>query len=269
MTRDPQRGSAIIMLFVAIALFGLLGYAFLQGTRGSTTLITDTASKAQATNTQMCSNVVNMATRRLEAKGCKPGQISLSPDGNNPVMGAPTDGSCSVFHINGGGAKPCVIAANPDDRCTTTNVIGTVCEDGAFYIGGVYGGTRIYARAADSSSSIRWKTTNTATAGTNNSTDGETNTNGMATAGLALHPAAQMCRSHGPEWYVPSTVEIHSMYHYKDDLDLASRGISTVGEYWTSESFNATQAYAYRFDVGTLTPFNNKNTNKRLRCVRK
>jgi hypothetical protein len=40
---------------------------------------------------------------------------------------------------------------------------------------------------------LRWKTTNSVTAGTDSSFDGAANTAAMVTAGIADHPAAQFC----------------------------------------------------------------------------
>lgn len=42
------RGSAIIFLFIAIALFAALAYAFMQGSRNSLTIMTDEQAKAEA-----------------------------------------------------------------------------------------------------------------------------------------------------------------------------------------------------------------------------
>jgi hypothetical protein len=104
--REGERGSAIFILFVAVALFGLLSFAMLQGSRSSLTMISDEAQKNQATQTQDCMNTIDMAAKRLAARGCG-GLVSYSEDGSNVNAGAPSDGSCSIYHTNGGGVKPC------------------------------------------------------------------------------------------------------------------------------------------------------------------
>lgn len=115
MAGRSQRGSAIIMLFVAVALFGLLAYAFLQGSRGNVGMITDEANKASGHYRRECANEVNMAVRRLVSRGCGD-LISYNENGSNTNVSAPTDGSCSVYHQNGGGVAPCTaLAAGPAD----------------------------------------------------------------------------------------------------------------------------------------------------------
>lgn len=94
------------MLFVAVALFGLLAYAFMKSSRTSTNWLQSEKTSAEATSALDCTNAIDMATRRLEARGCE-GMISLLEDGSNPDPQAPNDGSCSVYNANGGGVKPC------------------------------------------------------------------------------------------------------------------------------------------------------------------
>ena len=97
-----QRGSAIIMIFVAVALFGLLSFAFMRGSNTSTALMTSEKDKAMVTDAQDYANAVNMAIKRLKARGCTDSQISYeTPKGNNPNPSAPTDQSCHVFKIAG------------------------------------------------------------------------------------------------------------------------------------------------------------------------
>lgn len=173
-----QQGSAICFLFLAVALFGALSYAFLNGSRNNLSVITNEATKTAAYEAQDCSNSISLAQKRLQARGC--GDLaSLHYDGSNPHKGAPTDGSCSVFHPAGGGVKPCdmSVAIGPD--LCKTGPIGTACQsDGAVYIGDM-DGRRIYAAPSDEAGMFIWKTSNTNTAGTKNSTDGLANTAAM------------------------------------------------------------------------------------------
>ena len=64
-----QNGSAIIMLFIAVALFGLLSYAFLQGSGSNLNMITDEGDKAIATQFQDCENTVQLTMKRLRTRG--------------------------------------------------------------------------------------------------------------------------------------------------------------------------------------------------------
>lgn len=161
-----------------------------------------------------------------------------------------------------------------------TGPIGTRCSsDGAIYAGEV-GGNRIYAAACDvgmtwnsSTSScdntrtrLRWKTTNTTTAGTGSLTDGEANTDAMATAGIGLHPAAEACRNIGSEWYLPAINELAVL----GNNSLAVGGFNTTSpdEYWSSSEEDYDQGYTIQFD-DVRESFDDKINNMNIRCIRK
>jgi hypothetical protein len=127
-----------------------------------------------------------------------------------------------------------------------------------------------------------WKTTNTATAGTTSLTDGVANTDAMATAGIALHPAAQACRNVGPEWYLPARNELDILYDNLVDqdgngtpggplgstFDFNITGSVPAGWYWASSEFGSSRARLQRFSVGTQ--FNDdKDDGFPVRCVRR
>lgn len=92
------------MIFIAIALLAALSYAFMQGSRGGLSMIENEQDSAAATGAQDCTNTINMAVKRLELRGCG-ATISHAEDGSNSNPGAPSNGSCSVYHPNGGGVK--------------------------------------------------------------------------------------------------------------------------------------------------------------------
>lgn len=101
-----QRGSAIIMLFVAVALFGALAYAFMQNSRGSTAMMSDEQAKVYAQQIIAYGNDIKTAIKRLKLRGCTNEQISFE----NTVSGvnytnpnAPATKSCHVFDTAGGG----------------------------------------------------------------------------------------------------------------------------------------------------------------------
>jgi len=103
---SSQRGSAILMIFIAVALFGALAYAFMQGTRTSTTMMTSEGEKVSAADTQDYVNSVNTAVKRLKLRGCTDAQISYeTPLGNNVNTAAPADKHCHIFHMAGAGIK--------------------------------------------------------------------------------------------------------------------------------------------------------------------
>lgn len=130
--RNTERGSVIIMLFIAVALFGLLAFAMLQGSRSNLAMMSSEAQKAEATRAQDCANVIDMAAKRLEARGCG-ALVSYNQDGSNGNAGAPADGSCSIYHSNGGGVKPCGPAAAPPACASGGASVGGHC----WYHGGV------------------------------------------------------------------------------------------------------------------------------------
>lgn len=105
MAVNRQSGSALLFLFIAVALFAAISYAFMQGSRNNLTMITSEKAKAAATGSQDCSNAVSMAGKRLAMRGCTVAQISSDTTG--AVGAGPTDGSCAIYHPNGGGVKAC------------------------------------------------------------------------------------------------------------------------------------------------------------------
>lgn len=272
MAVNPERGGAIMFLFIAVALFGALGYAFLQGSRNSTSMITGEAAKATAYQSQDCSNSVTMATKRLQARGCA-GKISSAADGSNPFPGAPTDGSCSIYHPNGGGVKNCGYVA-PADTCMT-GPIGTVCtSDGATYIGMV-SGNRIYVAAANESNSIQIKNVDVNTPGATSFTNGLANTNAFIAGGAPAHPAAQACTNKSPSgtWYVPARDEMNLLWTNRTSaggpLDLNAMGIIATF-HWTSTNgtVNPNHAFILNFSNGTFLEGYYTNA-LRLRCARR
>ncbi len=93
------------MLFVAVALFGLLAFAFMQGSRSNVSWLGTEQQKAADYSSQDCTNAINMATKRLTARGCTAAEISADETG--AVGAGPADGSCAIYHVNGGSVKPC------------------------------------------------------------------------------------------------------------------------------------------------------------------
>ena len=175
-----------------------------------------------------------------------------------------------------------------------TGPIGTRCtSDGAIYAGDTVGGARMYAAACDhgmtwngtactgSQTGRPWKTSTTTTAGTTSLTDGVVNTDAMATAGIALHPAAQACRNAGAEWYLPARDELDLLYDnlvgqgdttpggpLGSTFDFNITGSLPAGWYWSSKESNSFLARGQRFSDGNQSD-NGKHGGFAVRCVRR
>lgn len=105
-TQRRQSGSVIIMLFILLSLIGIMSYAFLSNSGTNIHWVTNEKTKADAIGADQCANNIAMAAKQLRARGCSAGMISYNPSGT-PMPGAPTDGSCSIFHTQGGRLRPC------------------------------------------------------------------------------------------------------------------------------------------------------------------
>lgn len=270
MAVNTERGGAIMFLFIAVALFGALGYAFLQGSRTSTTMITSEADKAATYKSQDCTNAVNMAGKRLQARGCQIAQISS--DATGAVGSGPADGSCAVYHPNGGGVKgSCAPPPPPPDPCLT-GPIGSVCADGAIYVGNVAwdAAYRRYIRPSDSSTSSQWKTSTTPEAWGSSSYSGWTNTDSLMALSTINYPAAALCRSLGPEWYLPGPDELALIWNNQAILNPTSIGFNMTAGYWTSNmGFPSPGTFSKSIVLNNAVVSNtSKTTNLRVRCFR-
>lgn len=273
-----ERGSVIFIILVTVALFGALTYAFLQGTRGNIEWLKAEESKATQTGTAQCSLMVTAAERRLAARGCA-GKISYASSGENIKAGAPTDGSCSIYHPKGGGVQPCPDYVEPP--CDKTDLAVGQLGCGVVYAG-IADGRRIYAYPTDSMG----RTPMSATGGGPNiagGTDGLINTNTLVSAtwhGAYPFIGAEKCRSLGPDWYLPSISELSLLNSVKNvgafagtfsTCSCGNVGFQQTSWYWSSHQMftNANHRF-YSFDAGsagqTLTT---SSPGFRVRCVRR
>lgn len=266
--KHSERGSAILMLFVLVALFGILTFVFLRSTDSNVSWLQKEESNATATASQDCANAVTMAVKRLQLRGCGT-KISYDSDGSNSNAGAPPDGSCSVFHTNGGGVKPCNNAA-VTPNCTTAQLgaltIGQSCGDSIY--AGVSGGNRIYVAKADAGS-FAWAAGTLPTAyRTLPASDGLANTNAILAYNDGFtYPAAQACHALGANWYLPASDEVGLMATNYNVGEF--NGTYDIGTgYWTSDEngdYNAIQ----QFDMSNQYGQNDrtKTTVLKVRCV--
>lgn len=97
-----QRGSAVIWIFVVIALFGALSFALSQGTRTGVSTISREQARILAGEIMDYGRSVRGAVKQLEINGCTDTQISFEYDGQYVNAGAPTNKTCHVFNAAGG-----------------------------------------------------------------------------------------------------------------------------------------------------------------------
>ncbi len=263
-TRNDDRkdnGSAIIFLFIALALFAALGYAFLQGTRSSTSMITSEISKANATKMQDCTNTVNTAVKRLTLRGCG-SYISYNADGTNDIAGAPSDGSCSIYHVNGGGMTNCANTGLCSAAQMLTLTAGQKC--GNLIYAGVANGRRIYASLANQVA--KWGPPYVTT-GAISTTDGLTNTNTLLALGGSDYAAAFACRLLGDKWYLPTRNELALLCSQKNTG--AFSGTFAPTGYSSSEEQSSYHQHTYWINAGCNASTAAKDGNQQVRCVRR
>lgn len=254
------------MLFIAIALFGALAYAFAQSTRSSAALIAGEASKAGAVGLADCKNAVTLAQKRLAVRNCG-ALISMEPDGS-AITGGPADGTCSIFHTNGGGVKLC---GEHDGSCMPKLAIGESCNGVTFT--GVSGGNRLYTTSGMQAAAT-WNNGVGPDSVTPGSEDnGFQNTTDLVNdTGNAAGPfnAAIMCRALGKKWYLPSIEELSVMYDNRNIGDLAGTYVTAGGNlsiYWSSTEKDAATAKHIRFQDGD-SAHGNKSSEYKIRCAR-
>lgn len=97
-----QRGSALFLILIAVALFAALSYAITQSGRGSGNTKKETAA-LQASRLLQWASSLGYATQRVEIiNGCNADAMSRDAFAGNP---ASNPGPCNIFdRIEGGGA---------------------------------------------------------------------------------------------------------------------------------------------------------------------
>lgn len=102
---SKQAGNAILIILIAVFLFGALAAAFMRGSRTGQTNLTAGQTKLLAQELLSFAQSLERASLKLIQRTCAPSQLSFvgldSSCTVNPV--APPDNSCNVMHTNGGG----------------------------------------------------------------------------------------------------------------------------------------------------------------------
>ena len=136
--RETESGNVIIWILLTIALLAALTFTFTQSSRTSTTMLTEEIADSMARHLLSFSNDVKQAVRRLRLRGCDETEISFE----NSILGfnytnpnSPSDNSCHVFDINGGGLQVPTLPETIFDL-THNNLSATYNVAGVFYFRG-------------------------------------------------------------------------------------------------------------------------------------
>lgn len=102
---NSEQGNAIVWILIAVGLFAALGFTMAQGSRSSTSSITNSQISSYAHEIIAYGNEIKSAVKRLRLRGCKDTQISFE---NSIVAGytnpnAPSNKTCHIFETAGGG----------------------------------------------------------------------------------------------------------------------------------------------------------------------
>jgi len=102
-----QRGNAVILILIGVVLFGALAYTFMRGAKQGQGNMSAQQAKITAQKILDYAQTTERAVTKVMGKGCSETQISFEDATYNApymVNGAtPSDGSCKIFHANGGG----------------------------------------------------------------------------------------------------------------------------------------------------------------------
>lgn len=136
-TSPSIRGSVLVLILVAIALFGALSFAMTQGFRGGSAQLTDQQAKLAATEIIEYGSKIRNAIKTLLINGCTEYQINFANDTYKSMsenilytqshnLNSPADFRCNVFHQNGAGILPFVLPA----QATSPNLSGIGTKPG-------------------------------------------------------------------------------------------------------------------------------------------
>lgn len=142
--RKTEAGNVLVYLLVAVALIGALSFAITRTSSDGGDISSERA-KVVATDLIEYTNILANATGQLRLRGCTLAQLNFD---HADLTGydntsAPDDGTCDIFHLNGGGVQytaPPVDGVNVTDLDNnvwgfygdnTINQVGTDCTSAA------------------------------------------------------------------------------------------------------------------------------------------
>lgn len=189
------------------------------------------------------------------------------------ISAGPEDASRSATLTVGGVSAGFTVNSIPAPDACEIGAVGTVCEDGAIYVGDLASGPRIYAAPTDEpttlAQSVVAATTSTLPSPQASSlNDPIYNTNWMMLT-AANHPAAAACRDKGEDWFLPANQNLNTLYQAASAGHVPSL---TDAIYWSStlvlNSTTYSRGHTRNLVVGTASNFTNTTTTQRVRCMR-
>lgn len=109
MRQKPDAGNALFLILIGVALFAALSYAVTQAGRGGGTAQKEQVMLAISEMMQYGASIQQAAQRLKIINGCTDFNINyrsnLYYSGGSvyQISASPSDGSCGIFHTNGGG----------------------------------------------------------------------------------------------------------------------------------------------------------------------
>lgn len=114
---NSERGSVVIMIFIGMLLFAALGFAMMQGSRTSTSMMDSEQARTYARQIVSTGTELKQGIKRLSLRGIQDGNISFesSTTGATYTNGGCGTPSCKLFEPSGGGLTPPTSPAQAND----------------------------------------------------------------------------------------------------------------------------------------------------------
>ena len=132
MKKSTESGSALFYILIAVALLAALSYTVARTGRGNIGQLNEERARVYATQILEYGNTLSSAVAQLRLRGCSETEISFENNVNSNYTnsGAPSDGSCNVFSVNGGGVQ----WQKPDEEWLDTSIPDTSNDYGDILI---------------------------------------------------------------------------------------------------------------------------------------
>lgn len=112
--KNRENGSALIYIFIGVALFGVLMFVFARGSQQNTSAINQKTNALSAAALIDESRTLESTVQKLIAAGCSENELSFdrAPYTANTNPNAPSDRHCHIFHPDGGKLNASAFQAN-------------------------------------------------------------------------------------------------------------------------------------------------------------